>query len=353
MLQRARGLATFAGVWVDPFRSELHVAVTDDVGGALATLKPLLPKGQTLYVHRFRYPMSELMSIMDRLGADHDELTNDGYYMSSWGTDEKNNCVLVTIDPLNERVVAELRSRYGEPIAFGYAARPAPIPSSWPTDPELIEAVEAAIEGEELVTCGGEPFPASVLDEPDVEDVPADLADAVRAAAAFWESEFGDLDGMDWRLAYRDEDSAMFIAKSTYGGWVALGLNRDAQGWRPGGIGHCQPRGAGIAGAGQASWQLDPDYDSPTSDSIELHVLITEFACSGGIPAFGRLVPPEVAYESDSLTMTVGVTPVSGGATCPGNPPTQATVVLPRPLGNRAVLDGSKHPPAPPDDSDL
>ena len=73
-----------------------------------------------------------------------------------------------------------------------------------------------------------------------------------------------------------------------------------------------------------------------------------EQACASGRPAFGRMSPPVVAYVPDSLTLTIGVRTSPGFAACPSNPPTPATVILPEPVGERVLLDGGRHPPAPP-----
>ena len=333
---------------MDEFRHELHVAVTDDAAGTAKKLEPLIPHDQTLFVHIFPHARAELEAIMSSVQTDWQGFPAKGIYLSAAGLDEKRNCVTLSIDPVNPDVVASFTSRYGEALEFQFSPRPAPVPSTWPTEPEVAQAVEAVPPQEQLVTCGGHLFPASVLADPGTEDVPADLADALHAAVAYWSPELPELTQVVWRLAYRDDATAQFIGKLG-GSWATVDLVRDSRGWRPDGMGAgCQPGGPGIEGAGSATWVFDPDYALPTADSTVLHVLITEGACSGGIPAFGRIVPPVVVYGTDTLTLTVGVRPVGGIATCPGNPPTPATVVLPRPLGDRVVYSGALFPPGPP-----
>jgi hypothetical protein len=233
-------------------------------------------------------------------------------------------------------------------------ARPTPSlstpggPSPWPTGPERLVAIRESVDGERMVECGGLHFPSSFLEEDDVEDVPVDLADSLDAAARFWRDEFPGLERLTWRLVQRDEGSASFLARSDGDdGWTYLGLERDGDGWTPTGVGGCRPN-AVLEESGAAHWVLNPAYRPPGHDATELHVLITERACASGQPAFGRLSPPVVAYTSDALTLTVGVRPVGGGATCPSIPPTPATIILPEPLGARVLLDGGREPPAPP-----
>jgi hypothetical protein len=341
-----RALPTFGGIWVDEFRHQLHIALTCDIDSVRDQIGAQISRDTTVYFHLVPYSYAELESTRDGMFDDREALLAEGIYLSYGAVDERGNRVEIGIDPLTEAVVDEMRRRYGSSIEFFHAQRPLPTPSIWPTGPETLIAVRASTDGERMVTCGGPPFPASVLDQPDVEDIPADLVEHVHAAAEFWAIEFPGAAGLRWRLIHRDDQSAAFIARQGEG-WIDLGLQRDAGGWAPAGIGQCRPH-AVLDGSGHASWALDPAYPAPGPDATELHVLVTEGNCAGGIPAYGRISPPVVAYGPDSLTMTVGVQPVSGGATCPSNPPTPATVILPEPLGDRDLLDGGREPPAPP-----
>jgi hypothetical protein len=55
-----------------------------------------------------------------------------------------------------------------------------------------------------------------------------------------------------------------------------------------------------------------------------------------------------VVVSAATVTVTIGVRPLGGIQTCPLPPGTPAIVTLPEPLGNRALLDGGRVPPAPP-----
>lgn len=84
----------------------------------------------------------------------------------------------------------------------------------------------------------------------------------------------------------------------------------------------------------------------PASTSID--VLVNERACASGATAEGRIATPRIEYRDDAVVVTLGVIPVPGMATCPGNPDTPFTVELTEPLGGRTLLDGSRTPPAEP-----
>ncbi len=99
---------------------------------------------------------------------------------------------------------------------------------------------------------------------------------------------------------------------------------------------------------GPAQWALDPAYPIPDPSTTELHVLVWELACSGASPTTGRMSAPVVEYTADAVRITIGVRPLEGIQTCPQGRGTPAIVTLPRPLGNRTLLDGYRYPPVRP-----
>lgn len=110
------------------------------------------------------------------------------------------------------------------------------------------------------------------------------------------------------------------------------------------------PAAAGpvASGFGQATWALDPAFPAPTADATSLHVLVWEVACSSGHPTTGRMSAPAITITPTTVTITIGVRPLSGMQTCPGPPGTPAILTLPEALGSRTLLDGGTTPPAPP-----
>ena len=87
---------------------------------------------------------------------------------------------------------------------------------------------------------------------------------------------------------------------------------------------------------GPATWVLAPTF-SPTPQSVQVPLLVSERACAGGQSAEGRITP-NVAYSATSVTITITVLSLGGAQTCPGPPPTPYTVRLSESLGNRLLL---------------
>jgi len=111
--------------------------------------------------------------------------------------------------------------------------------------------------------------------------------------------------------------------------------------WMPTNSSFCAMR-FDLGGLGEAGVALDPAHPfDPASD--ELHLLVTEQACANGEPADGRVRTVFVDEQRSQVLLTVAVEPL-GTASCPGNPPTEHVVRLEAPLGDRAVLDGSRYP---------
>ncbi len=92
---------------------------------------------------------------MDRLLADHEQIAADGIFLSSCGLDDKRNCVELSIDPVTPALVRDFQSRYGEALEFQFSPRPMAVPSAWPTEPEVVAAVEAAAPDQQMVTAAG------------------------------------------------------------------------------------------------------------------------------------------------------------------------------------------------------
>jgi hypothetical protein len=100
---------------------------------------------------------------------------------------------------------------------------------------------------------------------------------------------------------------------------------------------------------GRATWALDPAFPAPKPGSTELHILVWEQACSSGTPPTGRMSAPVIRYADTTVTITIGVRPLSGAQDCQGiTRGTPDLVQLAEPLGTRTLLDGGHVPPAPP-----
>lgn len=217
--------------------------------------------------------------------------------------------------------------------------------STSPADPT---PRSSAAEGPRL-SCGGDVvFPASGLDNPTgAETASGEEFDALRAALDQFGPEFPGSEALTWRLVGQTEVAALFLATTPEQSpaWQMVQISRDPDGWHPAGMGGCQLFVAAPDGFGLATWALDPDAPSPTSDTTDLQVLVWERACSSGSSAEGRMSDPEIAYESDAVVITIWVRPREEGAqTCPLPPGTPATVSLSEPLGDRTLFDGAHYP---------
>jgi hypothetical protein len=223
------------------------------------------------------------------------------------------------------------------------------------TFPVSAEPLPSATSGttEANLTCGGgRTFPRSGLDAPTgAENAAGPEFDALRASLAKFGSEFPGSAGWTWRLAGRNATDAIFLPSTNSSGqpgWVSIEVVNGADGWKPSGMGQCEPLVVLSADFGPATWALDPAFASPGPASTELHILVWGTTCSSGLPATGRISAPDIAYTPETVTITIGVRPLSGVQTCQGVPGTPATVGLAEPLGARTLLDGGRVPAAPP-----
>ncbi|HYN48833.1 MAG TPA: hypothetical protein VER83_08190 [Candidatus Nanopelagicales bacterium] len=234
--------------------------------------------------------------------------------------------------------------------------------STTPTQPPIPGATPAlealptpgADAPDARLTCGGlRTFPASALEAPAGAETQAGVEfDALRAALARFGSEFIGSAGLTWQLAQRDATGAIFLARAgvTDGipDWLSVEVEGGSAGWQPVGMGACTPLVVLSDEFGPATWALDPAFPAPIDETTQLRVLVSERACASGSPTTGRMSAPVVVVSAATVTVTIGVRPLGGIQTCPLPPGTPAIVTLPEPLGNRALLDGGRVPPAPP-----
>lgn len=94
-----------------------------------------------------------------------------------------------------------------------------------------------------------------------------------------------------------------------------------------------------------ARWRVDGVVDR---QGTRLPLLVNEEECASGESATGRIEDPNVDYRRDAVIVTIRVRDRGGDQSCPGNPDTPFLLRLNEPIGNRALLDGGKRPPAPP-----
>lgn len=108
--------------------------------------------------------------------------------------------------------------------------------------------------------------------------------------------------------------------------------------WQFRGSGGCDPQLVFHDGLNAAEWTLAGDPPGPEATAVT--ILVSEYSCHDGTTA-QRLTPPKVEYRDDAVVITTRVEPPEGEFfTCIGWPPTEVTVELDEPLGDRRLLDG-------------
>lgn len=97
---------------------------------------------------------------------------------------------------------------------------------------------------------------------------------------------------------------------------------------------------------GQAVWWPAKAVGPNTQ---EFDVMVLELECASGNTAWGRIKPPTIESNNDSVTVTFKVRPITvaegEGVDCQGHPPTAHRLDLGEPLGGRRLLDGGTQPP--------
>jgi hypothetical protein len=229
----------------------------------------------------------------------------------------------------------------------------APDPADEPTTPVLTR------DGEVVVSCGGgEGWPPSVmaegvpglLDEAEARHTFQQILDDPKYAGEAELSLFADGIDVDYRVLRGDETSLMigigqWTEKGPAGrGTYYLALERDGERWVPGGWGTCTNLGPVLRE--DVAWARVGAYTRGETAS-SLTVSVSELDCTSARDPRPFLHDPVVVESDDAVTIYSTTTPMTGDATCPGNPSVELDVVLGEPLGDRPVLDGSFYPARP------
>lgn len=224
------------------------------------------------------------------------------------------------------------------PVSPATSARPSPSASAAP---------RALVE----VSCAGEVFPLSLLDQPghaETFDDPA--AEALRT---YLDTSSGPdsawLPDTGWREVVRTDSQVTYVADAVPGSdppYAEVSVRRVADSWRVAGWAQCGLEASAGPGLGLASFRVAPDVEL-ASDATEIAVLVSERGCNSGEDARGRIVEPRIALSDDAITVLFAVRPQEGEGmqTCQSNPETPYVLVLPEPIGNRTLFDGSEIPP--------
>ena len=84
-----------------------------------------------------------------------------------------------------------------------------------------------------------------------------------------------------------------------------------------------------------AAWEVEPGIGFGPG-ATEVPIVVKEHGCASGRSAEGR-IRAEVDHRLDAVVIAIGVRPLGGDQTCPGNPDTPYTVELDEPLGRRPI----------------
>lgn len=190
----------------------------------------------------------------------------------------------------------------------------------------------------------GPTFPISALEE--VADLEAAGREEVKAAIQPFltneEGRFWPQDG--WRILHETDTDILLVHHDPSGDLAFMTVARTGDGWEWAGGqigGPCPLRIAMPEGLNTVDWRLDPAAGSPTEESEEVPLLLTERECVGGQEIGDRLAGPEIVLTEEAALIAFAATPPEGDAfTCQGNPETPYLVELPEPLGQREVRSG-------------
>jgi len=207
-----------------------------------------------------------------------------------------------------------------------------------------------------MITCGGAPQPLrlSALDDPPfiAPDDPLWIA-FEQQKDTFTMAPPGV--PVAWYLLVRDDRLATFAAGTPPTMFLTMELEGDRWVAANGSLGgeSCQAQAVLPEGLGAVRWGLDPAFPAPAATDTEVHVRVTETACTGSEPLGDRLVGPEVVERDGQVLLAFAARPLPDGYyNCPGNPSEAVTVTLPGPLGDRVIADGNAVPPVPAEVSD-
>ncbi|WP_420624947.1 hypothetical protein [Candidatus Poriferisodalis sp.] len=332
---------TFADLWIDRAHGgALVAAFTDGLESHREALAALLPDSERFDVVRADYSTAELEVVRAEIQANAGQLEG----MSHFGIRTTRNRVGVGfIDPPDATLdrLAELVPT--APVCVDVSYRPEP-----PSGP--LDIVPLVSADDPLVVCRGigsvrysrlvNPLSVDEVDHPAVEA----LRDELRSPSP------EPLPTGDWSVMRIDDDRITFAIVE---GDVIVGrasFRLAGERWVLSGFGGpnrpCEALVALPPGLAHVEVHLDPG-SLPQPADTSIHLQVREIDCAGGREMGDALQGPQVIETEDSVLVAFAVIPVSGGATCPGNPSTRVTVELSQPLGERALLNVVRVPPAP------
>lgn len=361
---------TFAGLWLDrETAGTMVLAFTDEPSGHRAALAARRPQPDDVQPVQPPVPITDDRPIgewgiaFDVVQATYTEaelveatntaielLADAGFADVGAGSNAiKNRVTLIMAGPLSTDDAATVAAALGPAVPLDMVclegaiveSPPPTIAPGTPLDVIALPGPDGTYPPDTPVECGGIGFELGALQAPTpVEAAEPGLADVI---AAWVDGPMGDMVPDEGRfvLAHDDRTATLAVVVDGALSYVFAELGRNGWIWSgSGGGGPCVVRRQLPAGLGGVEWVLDPAFPAPGPDATELHVLVTETACTGGAEPGERLLGPQVVETDTAVLIAFATIPLIGAQACPGNPPTPVTVTLTAPLGRRQVLDG-------------
>jgi hypothetical protein len=151
-----------------------------------------------------------------------------------------------------------------------------------------------------------------------------------------------------WRELAATQDEILY-AKGRPPQLLTVAVRRSRKDkWAVIGVSNSRPLRASRQGIRASSWRLDPEFEV-NPDQAEVHLLVTEQTQATGTPAEDRLLAPDLYVGADELVLRLYIRALEGYTGRTRRYETAVTVMLPEPVGERAIVDGALYePPGPP-----
>ena len=191
-------------------------------------------------------------------------------------------------------------------------------------------------------SCGG----GATFTQQDIEEgsVPSnDIVDALHKLRQTMDGAMLPENG--WKVVSENRRITTLVAPLR-NAFASATFEKDGKGWQPAGWGDCTPRLV-VENKSVLRWRFVEGSHPPDPDATELEVLVTEVNCSGGRDIEG-LIEQQVSYGEKQIAVVLTAPGLKTGKnddyTCLGTNPTEYTLRLDEPVGEREVVDVSVYP---------
>ena len=218
---------------------------------------------------------------------------------------------------------------------------PSTVPPPWPTyDP-------ASLFGDRL-ECFGPGSPSFTVTEWNEAPIVTDSDRSSEAQALRRELTPGSgLNLFTWHRVTTAPNEVLFAAGTgAPEEAVSMTLIPDSQrpgDWRWRSLGTCQLALVLQPDRSRADLFLAPASHESRADRV-IHLMIRETACASGASPTTRVLPPILRIDAASVTVLIAISKLPGEQDCQGINSVPYDLILPEPLGDRALVDGGRVP---------